>query len=153
MPAALVEKVTRELQEADRALGDHENRVGRLDKVFRDHLSFCRNNPGITAHARLNDLTNRVETANEVLRSAERQFADSRTEQERLETDKTKQETQHRDDQRQFDALTELQSHEAKSSMEELTSTVKHNADNARTANDLASSAQQVAIKGGEVAT
>lgn len=114
VPAALVEKVTRELQEADRALGDHENRVGRLDKVFRDHLSFCRSNPGITAHARINDLTNRVETANEVLRSAEKQFADSRTEQERLETDKTKQETQHHDDQRQFDALTELQSHEAK---------------------------------------
>lgn len=113
VPAALVEKVAREFQEADRALGDHENRVSRLDKVFRDHLSFCRSNPGITAHARLNDLTNRVETANEGLRSAEEQFTVARTEQERLETEKTEQETQHRNDQRQLDALTELQSHEA----------------------------------------
>jgi methyl-accepting chemotaxis protein len=35
--------------------------------------------------------------------------------------------------------------------MEELTSTVKHNADNARQANQLATSAAQVAVKGGEV--
>jgi methyl-accepting chemotaxis protein len=40
---------------------------------------------------------------------------------------------------------------ETASSMEELTSTVKHNADNARQANQLASSAAQVAVKGGEV--
>ena len=37
------------------------------------------------------------------------------------------------------------------SSMEELTSTVRHNADNARQANELAGSAQLVAIKGGEM--
>ncbi|WP_253251350.1 methyl-accepting chemotaxis protein, partial [Janthinobacterium sp. GW456P] len=37
------------------------------------------------------------------------------------------------------------------SSMEELTSTVKQNADNARQANQLAASAAQVAVKGGEV--
>ncbi|WP_086137789.1 methyl-accepting chemotaxis protein [Janthinobacterium sp. GW460W] len=35
--------------------------------------------------------------------------------------------------------------------MEELTSTVKQNADNARQANQLAASAAQVAVKGGEV--
>jgi methyl-accepting chemotaxis protein len=35
--------------------------------------------------------------------------------------------------------------------MEQLTSTVKQNADNARQANELAGNAQQVAIKGGEV--
>jgi len=40
---------------------------------------------------------------------------------------------------------------ETASSMEQLTSTVKQNADNARTANELASGAQQVAVKGGEV--
>ncbi|MCD2519225.1 methyl-accepting chemotaxis protein [Massilia sp. G4R7] len=40
---------------------------------------------------------------------------------------------------------------ETASSMEELTSTVKQNADNARQANVLAASAQQVAGKGGEV--
>jgi len=37
------------------------------------------------------------------------------------------------------------------SSMEELTSTVKHNAENARQANELAGTAQLVAIKGGEM--
>ena len=40
---------------------------------------------------------------------------------------------------------------ETASSMEELSSTVKHNADNARQANELATNAQNVAIKGGEV--
>lgn len=40
---------------------------------------------------------------------------------------------------------------ETASSMEELTSTVKYNADNARTANELAGSAQSVAEQGGEV--
>ena len=40
---------------------------------------------------------------------------------------------------------------ETASSMEQLTSTVKHNADNARTANELAGSAQKVAEQGGEV--
>ena len=40
---------------------------------------------------------------------------------------------------------------ETASSMEQLTSTVKHNADNARQANELAGTAQQVAIKGGEM--
>jgi len=40
---------------------------------------------------------------------------------------------------------------ETASSMEELTGTVKHNADNARQANELAGEAQQVAIQGGEV--
>jgi methyl-accepting chemotaxis protein len=40
---------------------------------------------------------------------------------------------------------------ETASSMEELTGTVKQNADNSRQANELAGSAQQVAIKGGEV--
>jgi len=40
---------------------------------------------------------------------------------------------------------------ETASSMEQLTSTVKQNADNARQANELASGAQLVAIKGGEV--
>ena len=40
---------------------------------------------------------------------------------------------------------------ETASSMEELTSTVKHNADNARQANELASNAQLVAIKGGDM--
>ncbi|MYM25861.1 HAMP domain-containing protein [Duganella sp. FT135W] len=40
---------------------------------------------------------------------------------------------------------------ETASSMEELTSTVKHNADNARQANQLAASAAQVAVKGGDV--
>lgn len=39
---------------------------------------------------------------------------------------------------------------ETASSMEQLSSTVRLNADNARRANDLASNAQQVAIKGGE---
>ena len=40
---------------------------------------------------------------------------------------------------------------ETASSMEELTSTVQHNADNARQANQLASSASEVALKGGKV--
>ncbi|MGK5049093.1 methyl-accepting chemotaxis protein, partial [Janthinobacterium sp. GB4P2] len=40
---------------------------------------------------------------------------------------------------------------ETASSMEELTSTVKQNADNARQANQLAASAAQVAVKGGAV--
>ncbi len=40
---------------------------------------------------------------------------------------------------------------ETASSMEELTSTVKQNADNARQANELASGAQAVAVKGGSV--
>ncbi|HLO63415.1 MAG TPA: HAMP domain-containing protein, partial [Azonexus sp.] len=40
---------------------------------------------------------------------------------------------------------------ETASSMEELTGTVKQNADNARQAKELAGTAQQVAIKGGEV--
>ncbi len=40
---------------------------------------------------------------------------------------------------------------ETASSMEQLTSTVKQNADNARQANELAGTAQQVAVKGGEV--
>ncbi len=40
---------------------------------------------------------------------------------------------------------------ETASSMEELTSTVKLNADNARQANELAGTAQQVAVKGGDV--
>ena len=40
---------------------------------------------------------------------------------------------------------------ETASSMEQLTSTVKQNADNARQANELAGNAQQVAVKGGEV--
>jgi methyl-accepting chemotaxis protein len=40
---------------------------------------------------------------------------------------------------------------ETASSMEQLTSTVKHNADNARQANELAGTAQQVAVKGGEM--
>ncbi|MDD2740828.1 MAG: methyl-accepting chemotaxis protein [Rhodocyclaceae bacterium] len=40
---------------------------------------------------------------------------------------------------------------ETASSMEQLTSTVKHNADNARQANELASSAQLIAVKGGEM--
>jgi methyl-accepting chemotaxis protein len=40
---------------------------------------------------------------------------------------------------------------ETASSMEQLTSTVKHNADNAHQANQLANTAQQVAVKGGEV--
>ena len=40
---------------------------------------------------------------------------------------------------------------ETASSMEELSSTVKHNADNARQANELATNAQNVAIRGGDV--
>jgi methyl-accepting chemotaxis protein len=40
---------------------------------------------------------------------------------------------------------------ETASSMEQLTSTVKQNADNARQANELAGTAQSVAVKGGEV--
>ncbi|MGE5470000.1 MAG: methyl-accepting chemotaxis protein [Bacteroidota bacterium] len=40
---------------------------------------------------------------------------------------------------------------ETASSMEQITSTVRQNADNSRLANELASNAQQVAIKGGEV--
>jgi methyl-accepting chemotaxis protein len=40
---------------------------------------------------------------------------------------------------------------ETASSMEELTSTVKHNADNARQANQLAATASETAVRGGEV--
>jgi methyl-accepting chemotaxis protein len=40
---------------------------------------------------------------------------------------------------------------ETASSMEQLTSTVKHNADNARQANELASNAELIAVKGGEM--
>lgn len=111
-PAGLVEQVTRELRNAESALAFHDTRVGDLGRMFGSYMAFCRNNPGVTVQARLDDLTNKAKGANEALHGAEEQLARSTAELERLTTLKSSQEALNRNDQRQLDALVELQSHE-----------------------------------------
>ncbi|MHB1175446.1 MAG: coiled-coil domain-containing protein [Sulfuriferula sp.] len=111
-PALLVGRVAQELREAEDALTAHNLRVGSLEKTFGSYMRFCQSNPGVTARARLEELTTKNANANDALRDAEQRQKHLTGELQRLTSQKISQENQNRSDQKQLDTLFALQSHQ-----------------------------------------
>lgn len=112
VPSLLVGRVAQELREAEDALTAHDMRVGSLEKTFGSYMQFCQSNPGITARARLEELTAKNASANDALRDAEQRLKNLTGELQRLTNQKISQENQNRSDQKQLDTLVTLQSHQ-----------------------------------------
>lgn len=122
------------LQEIGRVLA-HLSRGDLTYRITKDYAGIfgeLKDNANLTAH-NLSELVTRIADATNTINSAAREIAQgnnnlsSRTEQQAANLEETA------------------------SSMEELTSTVQQNADNAVQANQLASVASSVAVKGGQV--
>lgn len=111
-PGRLVGQVAQELRETEDALTAHDKRVGSLEKIFGSYMQFLQSNPGVTARARLEELTAKNTRANDALRDAEQRLKHSTGELQRLAGKKNSQENQNRSDQKQLDSLVELQSHQ-----------------------------------------
>lgn len=106
--------------------------TGHISAEYNGVFGDLKDGMNTTVH-RLKDVVQRIKDATEAINTAAKEIAagnqdlSGRTEEQASSLEETA------------------------SSMEELTSTVRHNADNAVQANQLASNAQQVAVKGGEV--
>ncbi len=125
------EKALKELSEVLTAIAAGDL-TGHISAEYNGVYGELKDGMNTTVH-RLKDVVQRIKDATEAINTAAKEIAagnqdlSGRTEEQASSLEETA------------------------SSMEQLTSTVKHNADNATQANELASKAQIVAVKGGEV--